>query len=384
MGPGASFRISARAKRFLKPFLQDLSGSAQRLVGELFQGMLASGRCLLSEIGRQIEDHTTLPHREKRFSRGLNHPGWWEEALCRRLLQHGAAQVGREDLVAVDLSDLAKPYARRMEYLDRIRDASRNTFTLGYWLYEAWHVDGHGQPRPLQLRPYSTQHPEFVSENQEWLSGLWDLMDALEGRGILLLDRGADRWRLLEELLKRPQAWIVRQTGRRDLIGPGGVKQRAQAWARAVASPARPQAIEVRLPQDGRRLYLVVGPARAGQSEPLILLCRLPWKREIARRAVQAYRRRWRAEDGIRALKQGLGIEGFLVRSMRRIERLMLVALLVLRFGAECLARAGGWTRRLLAADQRFARPLRVYLGAVVAALRRRCQRLPRVVWNPG
>jgi len=171
--------ISSRIRRFLKPFVGGLSKGVSRLVGEVFTGMLASNSCLLSEIGRRIEDGTTLPHREKRFSRGLDQRGWWQEALQHRVLERGARQVGREDLIAVDLSDLSKPYARKMEYLDTVRDGSRKTIGPGYWLYEAWHLDASGQPLPLQLFPYSTKHPQFVSENQEWLNGLWPLMEAL-------------------------------------------------------------------------------------------------------------------------------------------------------------------------------------------------------------
>ena len=249
--------ISSRIRRFLKPFVGGLSKGVSRLVGEVFTGMLASGRCLLSEIGRRIEDGTTLPHREKRFSRGLDQRGWWQEALQHRVLERGVRQVGREDLIAVDLSDLSKPYARKMEYLDTVRDGSKKTIGPGYWLYEAWHIDNSGQPLPLQLFPYSTKHPQFISENQEWLNGLWPLMKALDGKGILMIDRGGDRWKLMKELLKSPQWWIIRQRGDRDLVGPGNVKKRVIAWAReALEQKNEPQAIRVRLPRSPTPLWL--------------------------------------------------------------------------------------------------------------------------------
>ena len=292
--------VSSRLRTFLKPFLSGLPGGACRLVGELFSGMLASGSCLLSEIGRCIADGTTLPHREKRFSRGLDQRGWWEEALGHRVLARGVARVGGEDLIAVDLSDLAKPYARKMEYLDTVRDGSRKTLTSGYWLYEAWHIDRSGQPLPLQMFPHSTKDPQFISENQEWLNGLWPLMAALGGKGILVIDRGADRWKLMRELLKSPQWWIIRQLGQRDLVGPGNVKKRAIAWAiEALERTKAPQAIPVRLPRSPTPLWLVVAPPRSHDEGPFMLLCRVPWTRQIARRALAAYQRRWRCEDAI-------------------------------------------------------------------------------------
>ena len=95
--------VSSRISRFLKPFLSGVSGGASRLVGELFSGMLVSGSGLLSRIGRCIADGTTLPHREKRFSRGLDQRGWWQEAIGNRVLERGVARVGAEDLIVVDL-----------------------------------------------------------------------------------------------------------------------------------------------------------------------------------------------------------------------------------------------------------------------------------------
>ena len=378
--------ISSRIRRFLKPFLSGLSRGVSRLVGELFSGMLASNSCLLSEIGRRIEDGTTLPHREKRFSRGLDQRGWWQEALQRRVLERGVGQVGAEDLIAVDLSDLSKPYARKMEYLDTVRDGSKKTITPGYWLYEAWHLDASGQPLPLQLFPYSTKDPQFISENQEWLNGLWPLMAALDGKGILMIDRGGDRWKLMKELLKKPQCWIIRQRGDRDLVGPGNVQKRVIAWAtEALAQKSEPQAIRVRLPKSPTPLWLVVAPPRRrrGEETPFMLLCHVPWKRHIAKRALEAYRKRWRCEDAIRATKQGIGLETFLVRSMLRIDRIVLVALLVMRFVSERLLGEPAWTKRLIDRDERFPKPIKVYLSSALGAIRRRASPPYKLVWVP-
>ena len=281
--------------------------------------------------------------------------------------------MGREDLIAVDLSDLSKPYARKMEYLDTVRDGSKKTITRGCRLYEAWHLDGSGQPLPLQLFPYSTKDPQFISENQEWLNGLWPLMAALTGKGILLIDRGGDRWTLMKELLKQPPWWIIRQQGDRHGVGPGNVGKRVIEWAReALTRKHATQAIRVRLPMSPTPLWLVVAPPLRDGEDPLMLLCRAPWKRNIAKRAVKAYRKRWQCEDAIRATIQGIGLETFLVRSMLRIERIVLIALLVMRFAAERLLREPSWTKRPIDQDERFPKPIKVHLSSVLGAIRRK------------
>ena len=51
-----------------------------------------------------------------------------------------------------------------------------------------------------------------------------------------------------------------------------------------------------------------------------------------------------------------------LVRSMLRIKRIVLIALLVMRFVAERLLHEAGWTKRLIERDERFPKPIKVYL----------------------
>ena len=42
-------------------------------------------------------------------------------------------RVGRETLLVVDLTDVIKPYARKMEYLAQVRDGSAKKLENGYW-----------------------------------------------------------------------------------------------------------------------------------------------------------------------------------------------------------------------------------------------------------
>jgi len=188
----------------------------------------------------------------------------------------------------------------------------------------------------------------------------------------------------MKELLKSPQWWIIRQRGDRDLVGPGNVKKRVIAWAReALEQKNEPQAIRVRLPRSPTPLWLVVAPPRSDEEEPFMLLCHVPWKRTIAKRAVKAYRKRWRCEDAMRATKQGTGLETFLVRSMLRIERIVLIALLVMRFVAERLRREPAWTKRLIERDERFPKPINVYLSSALGAIGRRASPPYKLVWVP-
>ena len=49
-------------------------------------------------------------------------------------LSEGSARIGARTLLVLDLSDIAKPYAQKMEYLARVRDGSTGELAKGYWL----------------------------------------------------------------------------------------------------------------------------------------------------------------------------------------------------------------------------------------------------------
>ena len=67
-----------------------------------------------------------------RLSRQLNRKGLIEQ-VREILLRLAAPRVGTETLLVVDLTDVMKPYARKIEYLARVRDGSTKKLGNGYW-----------------------------------------------------------------------------------------------------------------------------------------------------------------------------------------------------------------------------------------------------------
>jgi hypothetical protein len=81
------------------------------------------------------------------------------------------------------------------------------------------------------LRPYSPNQPEFRSENDLTCRWFWTLRQATAGRGIWLIDRGADRPEVLSALLRVQRRWVVRLRQDRALLGPDGRVLPAGRWA---------------------------------------------------------------------------------------------------------------------------------------------------------
>jgi hypothetical protein len=110
-----------------------LSKPARRFVSEVLYGIAARGSVRLSEIGRALEERIALIKTEARLSRNLGRAEL-RELLGAAVLREGSARIGGRTLLVLDISDIAKPYARKMEYLARVRDGSTGDIADGYWL----------------------------------------------------------------------------------------------------------------------------------------------------------------------------------------------------------------------------------------------------------
>ena len=110
--PGIFGKLSAR---LCKP--------ARRFVGEALYGIAARGSVRLTEIGRSLEEPIALIKTETRLSRNLARPEL-AASVGEAVLAEGAGRIGERTLLILDLSDIAKPYAEKMEHLARMRDSS--------------------------------------------------------------------------------------------------------------------------------------------------------------------------------------------------------------------------------------------------------------------
>ena len=309
----------------------------QRFVGEMLAGLISAGHVHLSAIARGISRGGGNIHAvEKRLSRHLSSDHWNAGALSAELLRRSAAFVGDDTILAADLTDLAKPYAKHLEGLGRVHDGSDPDGRIkpGYCVFEAYVRVGSWQLFPLVVEPMKVYAGAPTSENAEILRHMLRIHAATGRKGTWVLDRGFDRRELFETLVKQNVAFVVRQRGDRMVRTADG---RTRLLTEVVAEQPCPRprrwptggvtaTVEVWLPEVSPEPFLVVIGWRVPNSDrPLILLVS-PAARRASRTGrwfVRAYRRRWGVEDATRGLKQIFRLEAFLVRSWTAIRRLL-------------------------------------------------------------
>lgn len=345
-------------RKWLLPYLATLSPARQKFVQEAVHGILAGGVLILSEMARSLRETTTrFLYVLKRFSRQLGNKAWDTRVLHTEILERNAAWVYQNTPVMIDLSEIAKPHARRMPHLCTVRDASSQDKrkTNGYWLFEAYAEPSPGRLVPLLLVLFSTRQRRFISQNHVILEGLERLHNLLGDRGIFLFDRGFDARAFLEPLLDWKRRFVLRLRDSRDLVCPDGTKRRVGRLALQLVRPSDPygtvRATLVNLPQRTERMLFVATPHKPNDPRPIKLLAWLGEEDTDLRQAQHVrhlYLRRWRAEDGIRFLKTGLGLERVRVMNWRRLQHLMALALLAMTVIALALDQPHHWRTQLI------------------------------------
>lgn len=338
-GNGLPKEIRRRLYGFARGLARPFSDSRrQRFIEDMIPGLVIAGHVHLSKVARAISPGDTHIHGvEKRLSNHLGSEHWDASPLSDELLQRSANLVTDDTLLTADLTDLAKPYARKLEGLGRVHDGSdpQKRIVAGYMAFEAYVRVGKWQLFPLMLEPLKTYSGAPTSENIEISAHVLRIHEATGGKGTWLLDRGFDRDALMLPWVRKHLAFVIRQRGDRHVLLNDGqmmaVTQIAEemkpaAWPRRWPKDGYTTSQEVRLPEmPDQRLLLVVHWRRPQSSEPLLLLVS-PSARRPRRRPkwfVKAYGRRWGVEDATWGIKQRFSLEHFLVRSWISLRRLL-------------------------------------------------------------
>jgi hypothetical protein len=347
-------RLREKVTRFSGELCARLGKTAVRFVTEAIYGMMVGQSVLLTQIGRSLEDDVSLKKIEERFCRQLGKEGLWEK-LHRGVLLHADSKIDEDTLLILDISDIHKKYAKKMEYLATVRDTSEEVLGDGYWTLQVIGAElDSNEIVPLYHSLYSQDAPDFKSENDEILKAISMISGYTDKRGIWVIDRGGDRDTLFRPLLKNEQRFIIRLVGTRDLIYKHTAKN-ALELAKVCPCPYNDTVtridkgkeklyhiqygyLPVRLPTYSKTplwLFVVKGLG----EKPLMLLTTEPLRRNrtVLKRILLSYIKRWSIEETIRFIKQTYDLENIRVLRYVCLKNMMALVLMVFYFLAVIL-----------------------------------------------
>lgn len=213
------YQTKRNLRTFSNKLTQDLSKSRQKFYLDLLYGMSKSQHIFLSEIARSLNEETDLTYTIKRLSRNAARD---EDLHCvhHNYLNTLRTSIPDNPLVIVDESDIAKPYAEKMEALGQIHDGSKKTIEKGYTTINfALSTAKTKHPLPLYTHVCSAQEDGFESMNVEKAKGfntINRLMD--EQKCTFVMDRLYDSNDMFNYVHSLKHFFITRLKDNRYLI----------------------------------------------------------------------------------------------------------------------------------------------------------------------
>jgi len=345
--------ISSNLHNFLKKIGKNLSVPDKKILRDSIIGLLRCGKPIVCQMARQLPNQRTkFLSRLDRLEAHLGKDSKFNSNIKAELPEFWLPFIQDDTPIILDLSDIAKPFAKKMDYLATVRDGSTGELVNGYWLIELYASLSRKNPVPVLLEPFSHEEPYSPGQNPVVLAAVHKIFKLTDNRGVLVVDRGFDGWVMFEDWLDNKYHFVARLVGNRHLLrfysGSGQwLPIRAQQLAEQTPTPHRFHKlikrhgkpalritqigwVKVRLPGREEELTLVVSRL-AGNDKPMMLLTNLPVENlKDAKRVLRFYIRRWECEEGIRFLKSQVSLEKIRTFRWSAICRLVLLAVLVM------------------------------------------------------
>jgi hypothetical protein len=184
-----------------------------------------SGTLVVTDLARWIHDDCSdVFYRLKRL---LNHLTSREGDLTAAITAYRQAMAGDiepDTPLIIDLTDLAKPRARKMNYLALVRDGSEHKLVTGYWCVEVYAWLAKKRILPLALDVFSVEDPSIGSQNWQIDRTIRAVHDAMNGHGVWIADLGFDGLNCYETWFSLKSHFVVRQRGDRMVVLSNGVR----------------------------------------------------------------------------------------------------------------------------------------------------------------
>ena len=325
---------------FMAPIMAKADKPRRKFLHQALGAILLSGSLIVSEFARWIHDDCSdIFYRLKRLLNHLVCPRADLQPMVQAYRQAMAQHIHPDTPIIIDLTDLAKPRAKKMKYLAYVRDGSEHKLVPGYWCVEVYAHLKNKRVLPLALDVFSIDDPAVGSQNLQIARTVEAVNEAIDRRGIWIADRGFDGLNMYETWFSLNCHFVVRQRGDRYVVTGTGVRiierdlveHIRHHWAQT-NSPNNIIFSKVYLPDNSKPLYLV-GSWLEGAEKPLILLTTMVVETlQQAQQIIRYYKRRWACEEASQFLKSRVGLERFRIRRYQAIQRLVILAMIAMGF----------------------------------------------------
>ena len=171
--------------QFINPIAEPADKPRRKFLRQAVGAVLLSGSLVIMEFSRLIHDDCCdIFYRVKRLLNHLTSPGGDLSAVVRAYREQMARYIEPDTPLIIDMTDIAKPRARRMDYLNLVRDGSEGKLVNGYLCTEVYAYVKGKKVIPLNLDVFGIDDPSVGSQNLQIETSIDAVSKAFNGNGI--------------------------------------------------------------------------------------------------------------------------------------------------------------------------------------------------------
>jgi len=173
--------ISSNLHSFLKKINKNLSLPSKKFLRDALIGLLRAGNPIVCQMARHLSDQRTKSiSRLDRLDQHLVKNSNFDNNVKETLPQVCLPYFQEDTPIILDLSDLAKRLAKKMDYLATVRDGSTGKLVNGYWLLELYASLSRKNPVPILLEPFSHEEPYSPGQNPVVLKAVHKIFERID------------------------------------------------------------------------------------------------------------------------------------------------------------------------------------------------------------
>lgn len=361
-------RIKVQLHKFIDRIVPDLGKVGNKFLFEMTFGILKSGDVKVSNIARSLEEPKALDDTIKRlYNNNSSHD--YSSVINDASASSYHCDFNDDTIIAIDHTDIRKPYAEKMENIGIVRDGDKGDFGNGYQqiVITATQLQD-ANPVPLVYRLYSKKDDEKTLTDQT-LEEIRNVREIQGVEGVRVADRFFDSRHYYRDFTNNDEHFVIRTKVNRKLLEvdsngkaiPGKVgvvvlakncktRTRLQMkywengeWKKSVV--VRMGCRKVFLPCINKVVTLVV--VKGFGRIPMMLLTNIEFSlnnQELLKRILLIYRARWQCEEFIRFVKGSYNVEDIRCLNYQALKNTISFVILAANF----LTKHLGYNRKLI------------------------------------
>lgn len=330
-----TYELKREICNFSEKIANNVNKSTKKFVMDMQYGFAKGGSVLISNVARALDEDIKLNYTIDRLCDNLaNMDDNFKKIIWDNYIEEIKKHINTKDAIAIfDDSDINKEYSKKLEDLDRVRDASSpdKRIVNGYNICEAVLLSQNTkQPISVYSKVYSCKSKGFKSKNTYTLESIKAVENIVGKNFTGIFDRGYDDNKIFDYMDKKGHSFIVRLEDTRTLL----FKDKKRS-ADDVANSRKGKIAMKVLFDDNEEYELMLSYTKAtlpynkkeytlvivyglSEDKPMKLLTNIKIKsKEDVIRVVRLYLSRWRIEEHFRGKKQEYDFENMRVRTLK-------------------------------------------------------------------